>query len=144
MVYKSPSMVETHYNKSFDDMDLQVFIPDEFALEQSVSNFIKIRSERRRYNREFWVLDISAWSTPFHAAKAIEKSSLDFDDELYFYRQQKADETSIKLWEHYEIHPSIPRKVLSFGIWTSMEGLEQPKESKFQRRRNFEVQFHQI
>ena len=30
MVYKSPSMVEKshYYNKSFDDMDLHVFIPD--------------------------------------------------------------------------------------------------------------------
>ena len=142
MVYKSPLMVETHYNKSFDDMDLHAFIPDELALEQSVNNFIKIRSERRRYNREFWILDISAWSTPFHASEAIAKSSLDFDDELYFYTQQKeADETSIILWEHYEIHPSKPRKVFSFGIWTSARGLEQQtKESKFERRRNFEVQ----
>ena len=112
-------------------------------MEQSVKHFIKIRSERKRYNREFWILDISAWSTPFDAAKAIEKSSLDFDDDLYFYRLQEnkadIDKTSIQLWEYYEIHPSIPRKVLSFGVWTSTGGLKEPQESKFERRKNFEV-----
>ena len=88
-------------------------------------------------------MDISAWSTPFDAAKAIEKSSLDFDDDLYFYRLQEnkadIDKTSIQMWEYYEIHPSIPRKVLSFGVWTSTGGLKEPQESKFERRKNFEV-----
>ena len=88
-------------------------------------------------------MDISAWSTAFDAAKAIEKSSLDFDDDIYFYRLQEnkanIDKMSIQLWEYYEIHPSIPRKVLSFGVWTSTGGLKEPQESKFERRKNFEV-----
>ena len=43
------------------------------------------------------------------------------------------------IWEFYEIHETLPRKILNYGKWSSVKGLTLPKENKWIRRRNLEV-----
>ena len=142
MVYKFPKLIsETHYNNSsfIDDMALFVFIPNDSDIDQSINNFVKLRSEKRTYNDEVWLLDVSAWPTITNAIKAIEKSPLDLDDDLYLYKLNSEDDIlSIDLWEHYEIHHEIPRKLLSYGHWTPNQGLDLVSEVKWMRRTNLE------
>ena len=142
MVYKFPKLIsETHYNnRSFiDDLALFVFIPNDSDIDQSIDNFVKLRSEKRTYNDEVWLLDVSAWPTITNAIKAIEKSPLDLDDDLYLYKlHAEYDILSIDLWEHYEIHHEIPRKLLSYGHWTPNQGLDLVSEVKWMRRTNLE------
>ena len=44
----------------------------------------------------------------------------------------------IKLWEHYEIHHTIPRTLLHYGNWTKIQndGLKLVTEEKWTRRKD--------
>ena len=61
------------------------------------------------------------------------------DDDLYLYKlNSEYDIWSIDLWEHYEIHQEIPRKLLSYGHWTPNQGLDLVSEMKWMRRKNLQ------
>ena len=61
---------------------------------------------------------------------------LDLDDDLFLFQKF---ESLAKIWEFYEIHSTIPRKLLSYGYWNNGEGLVIPNPSKWSRRGNLEV-----
>ena len=65
------------------------------------------------------------------------------DDDLFLYssnyKTNNRTKDFVELWEYYEIHPSKPRKILSYGSWTPIGGLKLSKEEKWIRRRNLEV-----
>ena len=69
---------------------------------------------------------------------------LDLDDDLILYSLNEKQNINgtydfISLWEFYEIHPSRPKKVHTYGKWSLTKGLEVSKENKWIRRRNLEV-----
>lgn len=141
MSYKYPKLKgESHYNRSLsDDVALFVFVPNDSNLELSIGDIVKLRSDQKMHNHEVWLLDISAWSTPYHAAKSIEKASLDLDDDFYMYKMKSQYENLfIELWEHYEIHSTIPRKMLHYGNWMSQNGLNIVSEEKWIRRKDLQ------
>ena len=45
----------------------------------------------------------------------------------------------IPIWEIYEIHETVPRKVALIGTWTYLTGLEITQPQKWIRRKNLEV-----
>ena len=61
--------------------------------------------------------------------------NLNLKDDLYLYTRNKEN---IKIWEMYQIHPTIPTKVLPYGNWSD-RGIELKKESKWQRRKDLTV-----
>ena len=61
---------------------------------------------------------------------------LDLDDDLFLF---KNFENLVKVWEFYQIHSTMPRKLLSYGFWSKGEGLVIPKPSKWARRGDLEV-----
>ena len=142
MAFKYPKLEsETHYNRSLsDDLPLFVFIPNDSNLELSIDDLVKLRSQHQRtHNHEIWLMDVSAWSTQYHAAKSIKKAPLDFDDDFYMYQMKSKYENNIfiELWEHYEIHHTIPRKLLHYGNWTIQnDGLKLVTEEKWTRRKD--------
>ena len=68
MSFKFPNMInDTYYSRSYtDDLSLFVFVPNDSNLDQSIDDFVKLRSERRMHNELFWLLDVSAWPTVYH------------------------------------------------------------------------------
>ena len=142
MAYMYPKLEgESQYNRSLsDDLSLFVFIPNDSNLELSIDDLVKLRSQHQRtHNNEVWLLDVSAWSTQYHAAKSIKKAPLDFDDDFYMYQMKsKYENIFIELWEHYEIHHTIPRKLLHYGNWTIQndDGLKLVTEEKWTRRKD--------
>ena len=73
-----------------------------------------------------WLFDISYWSTPSNAVNAIAESPLKLSDDLYLYKIQQEknnNNMSIELWEHYQIHEKIPKKLVRYGTWTANQGL---------------------
>ena len=129
-------------NTKFHKTSLEVFIPNESNLEQSVAILLNLYSQRTRRNHEFWLVDISAWRSLNEALGDLKQLPLDFDDNFYLYTflDNSGPTTSISLWEHYEIHTTLPRKTLPFGKWTGDgTGLEHSKSGKWVRRRNLEV-----
>ena len=137
MSYKFPKLVnESHYIRIFtDDLALFVFIPNESNLDQSIKDFVKLRSEKRMYNKEFWLFDISPWPTVYHAGKAIEKIPLNLESDLYLYKTMGLH-YGIALWDHYEIHTTVPRQLLTYGQWNDLDGLKIVEKAKWPRRRN--------
>ena len=73
MAFKYPKLDgESHYynRSSSDDLPLFVFIPNDSNLELSINDLVKLRSQHQRNpNHEVWLLDVSAWSTQYHATK---------------------------------------------------------------------------
>ena len=142
MAFKYPKLDgDRHYynRSSSDDLPLFVFIPNDFNLELSIDDLVKLRTQHQQIpNNEVWLLDISAWSTQYHAAKSIEKASLDFDDDFYIYMMKSTqyENIFIELWEHYEIHHTIPRKLLHYGNWMIQNGLKLVTEEKWTRRKD--------
>ena len=61
-------------------------------------------------------------------------SPLDSDNQV-----AKMNKIEYSLWEFYEIHPSIPRKIVPYGSWDNVKGLKLPTEKKWFRRQNLEV-----
>ena len=48
-------------------------------------------------------------------------------------------EEIITVWEMYEIHETVPRKIGSIGTWTYVTGLKISQPQKWIRRKNLEV-----
>ena len=143
MAFKYPKLEgKSNYNRSLsDDLPLFVFIPNDSNLQLSIVDLTKLRSQHQRISSpEVWLLDVSAWSTQYHAVKSIEKVFLDFDDDFYMYNMMSQNENSIfiELWEHYEIHQTIPRTLLHYGNWTMIQndGLKLVTEEKWTRRKD--------
>ena len=78
------------------------------------------------------------WESKTTLLKSIEKAHLDFDDDFYMYQMKsKYENIFIELWEHYEIHHTIPRKLLHYGNWTIQnDGLKLVTEEKWTRRKD--------
>ena len=141
MAFKYPKIEgESYYNTSLsDDLPLVVFIPNDSNFEMSINDLVNLRSQHQKiHNHEIWLLDISTWSTQYHAVKSIENAHLDFDDDFYMYKMKSQyDNVFIELWEHYEIHHTIPRKLFHYGNWTTQnDGLKLVTEEKWTRRKD--------
>ena len=48
----------------------------------------------------------------------------------------------LKIFEYYEIHPSVPRLRSEYGSWTAKDGLRLIEPSKWIRRKDMQVSFY--
>ena len=122
--------------------DLHVFIPDETDLVQSFNIFIHLYSLRKQWNYEYWLLDVSNLISINNHINYLKNLKLDLDDNLFLYsisHQGNSDDTLISIWEFYEIHSTLPRKLNSYGTWNSINGLNVTSDDKWKRRHNLEV-----
>ena len=127
-------------SSKFVDQDLQVYILDDGNLEDSLDQFIDIYNQRSRTNNEFWLLDISAFPSNEDLRNKLNNLTLDLDDDLFLYKiKQSQTDYGIEIFEFYEIHPSKPRKLMPFGTWSKMQGLNLTTAGKWTRRANLEV-----
>ena len=80
-------------------------------------------SSRKNSNDEYWLLDVSNWSSINNAIQQLQHLKLDLDDDLYLYFSTEnalnvIDKNLFSIWEYYEIHYSRPRKVFPYGNWS--------------------------
>ena len=153
----------TFYNRTMIDEDLQVFIPSKKMIDESLKEFIEMYSLRTRTNREYWLIDIGYWTanvddrTSFYdrIRNDLRDLQLDLDDDLFFFEGKTileiiilivfqyllyvGNETSVRVWEHYEINISVQRKILYMGSWNLNEGFQQMDAQKWIRRQDLEV-----
>ena len=117
------------------DQDLHIFIPDDKTLNSKVDIFIDLYSSRKRSDKEYWLLDVSSIKNVF---EELHDLSLDLDDDLYLYSINVLSSGIISIWEFYEIHWSLPRKLLTYGNWNSVNGLFIADKVKWNRRKNLD------
>ena len=81
------------YNRTMNDKDLQVFIPNTEKIEESIKQFVDMYSLRTRKSHEYWLVDIGYWTvnvedkTGFYERirHDLRNLQLDLDDDLYFF-----------------------------------------------------------
>ena len=123
--------------------DLHVFISDDSEMTQSIDLFIHFYSLRKKLNAEYWLLDISAFESLSDIIGTLQKLKLNFDDDLYFYNYDK-QQKEVQILEYYEIHSSLKRKLISYGSWNSINGLNVTASEKWYRRKNLDANMQMI
>ena len=128
--------LKNHNNINQQDKDLHVFVPDQSSVDESLIYFQLLYSKRTRLSFEFWLLDI----TNIEPKDFLETlPTLDIDDDLFLYETDT--EGMVTIWEYYEIHPTVNKKMLKYGTWSLKVGLETSKATKWVRRSDFEVSY---
>ena len=128
--------LKNHNNINQQDKDLHVFVPDQSSVDESLIYFQLLYSKRTRLSFEFWLLDI----TNIEPKDFLETlPTLDIDDDLFLYETDT--EGMVTIWEYYEIHPTVNKKMLKYGTWSLKDGLETSKATKWVRRSDFEVSY---
>ena len=126
---------------SIHNEDLHVFILDDFNLDHSIDHFVHLYSLRQQSNHEFWLLDVSNFKNKSKIIEYLQTLQLDLDDNLFLYNASSIENLNeiVSIWEFYEIHSSLPRKLNFYGNWNNNDGLNVSREIKWSRRKNLEV-----
>ena len=93
--------------------------------------------ERTWREKEFWLIDISAFQNIDNASLMLNTLSLDVDDDIFLYVFIENDTASI--WEMYKLAPEKELIIKDFGKWTRAIGLNLPKMEKSHRRGDLSV-----
>ena len=88
--------------------------------------------ERTWREKEFWLIDISAFQNIDNASLMLNTLSLDVDEDIFLYMFTENDTASI--WEMYKLAPEKDVIIRDFGSWTKEIGLKLTKLEKWQRR----------
>ena len=88
--------------------------------------------ERTWREKEFWLIDISAFQNIDNASLMLNTLPLDVDEDIFLYMFIENDTASI--WEMYKLAPEKDVIIRDFGSWTKEIGLKLTKLEKWQRR----------
>ena len=122
--------------------ELHFFIPRDSDLPKNLESFVHLYSLRNNWNQERWILDVSSSKSIYDSIKYLQDMKLDLDDDLFLLMYNNDKQSSVNIWEYYEIHSSLSRKVTFLGDWNSADGLDMTKIDKWTRRTNLEVCMH--
>ena len=101
-------------------------------MKQSLTCLENKMKERTRREKEFWLIDISAFQNIDNASSMLNTLSLDVDDDIFLYMFIENDTASI--WEMYKLAPEKDVIIRDFGSWTKEIGLKFTTLEKWQRR----------
>ena len=124
-------------NVRLDNKDLIVYVIDDSENLDKLKNMYSIRT---RLNKEFWLLDVSIFSTIRESSLALKELQIDFDDDVFLH--YAGTKGQVEIFEFYEIYPNHPRKILPYGNWSEEFGLQCNTIDKWVRRSNLEVNNH--
>ena len=124
--------------------ELHIFIPNDADLANSLGLFVYVYSLRNDWNQEHWILDVSGSKSINDSIEYLKNLKLDLDDDLFLltYNINHKHSVEVNIWEHYEIHSSVSRKVIHLGGWNPVYGLNITKLDKWTRRSNLEVNIY--
>ena len=127
---------EKNMSASKDPQDLIVYVPDETDIDNHIESFVKWFNQRKRANKEFWLLDITHLDLIKQTTNdKLQNLKLDLDDDLFWFSYSKR---GIELYEVYRIHDDFDIKVMPYGFWTMENGMSLPPKGKWIRRRDME------
>ena len=121
--------------------EMHFFIPNDSDLTYSLELFVHLYSLRKERNEEHWFLDVSGSKSIEDSIGYLRNLKLDLDDDLFLLTHSTNDNqfSEVNIWEYYEIHSSVSRKLIFLGDWNSAYGLNITKIDKWTRRANLEV-----
>ena len=120
---------------------MHFFIPNDSDLTNSLESFVYLYSLRKEWYQEHWLLDVSGSKSIDDSVGYLQNLRLDLDDDLFLliYSTKDKQFSEVNIWEYYEIHSSLARKVIFLGDWNSAYGLNITNIDKWTRRTNLEV-----
>ena len=121
--------------------ELHFFISKDFDLPKSLESFVHLYSLRNDWSQEHWILDVLGSKSINDSIGYLKNLKLDLDDDLFLltYDINHKHSVEVNIWEYYEIHSSVSRKVIHLGGWNPAYGLNITKLDKWTRRTNLEV-----
>ena len=121
--------------------EMHFFIPNDADMMNSLELFVHLYSLRKEWYQEHWILDVTGSKSIDDYMRNLENLKLDLDDDLFLltYSRNYKQYSKLNIWEYYEIHSSLARKVNFLGYWSSSNGLNITKIDKWTRRTNLEV-----
>ena len=122
-------------NLETNEFDLHVFFQSNA---NETMNLMNLFDRRNDLDMEYWLVDISSWSDEKEFANEVNDMKLDLDDNLFLFQSNETSK-AIRIWELYQIHSSMPKKMLNYGYWTPESGLNVDTSSKWRRRRDLQV-----
>ena len=123
-------------NTSMNSQDLIVFVPDESDTEGCIKKLIQWFNQRKRTDKQYWLIDITYLSTINEKTNEILNDlKLDLDDDLFMFAYSS---TGIELYEAYKIHENFDATVKPYGFWSFNNGLTSPMYGKWIRRKNMQ------
>ena len=124
--------------------EMHFFIPNDADMMNSLELFVRLYSLRKEWYQEHWILDVTGSKSIDDNMRNLENLKLDLDDDLFLltYSRDYKQYSKLNIWEYYEIHSSLSRKVTFLGDWNSADGLDMTKIDKWTRRTNLEVCMH--
>ena len=123
-------------NTSMNSQDLIVFVPDESDTEGCIKKIIQWFNQRKRTDKQYWLIDITYLSTINEKTNEILNDlKLDLDDDLFMFAYSS---TGIELYEAYKIHENFDATVKQYGFWSFNNGLTSPMYGKWIRRKNMQ------
>ena len=132
-----------HHNESQTRLgDLNVYIPDGSSIESVNNNFQNIYSERPRDDNSFWLFDISSYISLENWQKHFQSLDLNLNENLYLYSFKNTTKPKVLFWECYQIHPTMPMKIVPYGTWSKQNGLSMNSNEKWIRRKDLEVMYN--
>ncbi len=114
-----------------------LFLVDSWNKTGSMEAFQRQFDSTTNRKNVIWLLDVTSFFTLKEVKAHLEKTSLDFDDDLFLLNQTSEDR--ISALEVYRISSSMPLTVLDYGYWSRATGVEVYLNSeKWVRRRNLQ------
>ena len=143
--YLIPKSVQNTSQLPFHDESLNVFIVNDESKDlimESKNLLVHLYSMRNRTNHDFWLLDVSTLVNKdinqMNVESELTELQLDLDDDFYVFHDS-TDIGTIKLFEIYSIHETLPKIILPYGFWNMNSGLDLINSGKWERRKNLKV-----
>ena len=109
---------------------------------ESKNLLVHLYSMRNRTNHDFWLLDattlVNKNINQTNVETELTELQLDLDDDFYVFNDS-TDNVTIKLFEIYGIHETLPKIILPYGSWSMNSGLDLINSGKWERRKNLKV-----
>ena len=119
---------------------LHVFASNKLNWNESIGQFKELYSARTNASKEYWLLDVSINKEIQDIVdEDLNDLPLDLDDDLYLFQ---ALGNNVQIFEFYEIHETLPRKLRPYGTWNEVTAMQIPNKQKWERRKNLEVLNH--
>ena len=116
---------------------LHVFVSNKLNWNESIGQFKELFSVRTNASKEYWLLDVpSNKEIEEIVDEDLNDLPLDLDDDLYLFQTFGK---SIQIFEFYQIHKTLPKKIKPYGTWNDLTAMQIPTKQKWQRRKDLEV-----
>ena len=123
--------IQENCTVDLQNVDMHLVMIDD---DQSLTYFTDCSNQRKRYNKEPWIL--YSRSMPNDLIPSLNEATLDLDDEIYL---ASAQNNETYLTEIYKIGPDSNIDFNDVGVWSEIDNINFTTNPKWYRRGDLKV-----